>query len=411
MTAPLTAWETDGTFTTHAEETAFLTQIAADTSAVMSSAGQSAGGVTLNRLDIGTPTRGTWLIVAMQHGNECSPREGALAFVRDLAYSTDPAIVSYLATHRIVLLAGVNPDGFPTSRFNANGQDPNRSHYGLIQPEAMAIAKTIRAAEAALITDVHGRDDITSGDDWQFAVTGTPSTHPALLDMAQDLAGHVTSAAAGHGYLTTVYPPSSAGTGTLQRAAGLHHAICLLSETWGQGGSAARIPVTANMLEAARQWHAANSDDLAAARTLSKSAAAANTGPYTLEVDATTKVTYFPAPDGYAMTDRTVVPTRLADGFGITADATGFVTMAQDARPAIPLVMDTDSAAVNLPATRVGGTIWEEPEPEPEPEPELQLAPVGIPEGYRVNLGGHVHDVKRVLSGISGGYFVVWERP
>lgn len=408
MVAPQTGWESGEAFTTHTQETAFLTQIASDTGATLSQAGLSANGTPLNRLDIGNNAGGTWLIVAMQHGNECAPREGTLAFVRDLAYSNDPEIVDYLSNHRIVLLAGANPDGFPTSRFNGNNQDINRHHYGLVQPEAMAIAKTIRATGAAFIMDVHGRDDITSPNDWEFATTSVPSAHPSMLDIAQELKTSMGEAAAARGYSTTVYPPSGPGAGTLSKAAATHHAVCLLSETWGPGGTPARVAVTRNMLEDARQWHATQSDNLAAARALSKAAAQANSGSYHLETVSGT-IIYDPAPAGYQMIGRTAVPARLVDGFGITADSNGFITMAQDARWAIPIIMDTISPASSLSTDRIGGEIWVEPGPDPDPDPEpSDLQPLGIPIGYRVCVGTEYYEVAKVTIGTADGPVTIW---
>lgn len=404
MVAPQTGWEANGSFTDHTQETAFLTQIASDTGATLSQAGLSANGTPLNRLDIGNSSGGTWLIVAMQHGNECAPREGALAFVRDLAYSTAPEIVEYLSSHRIVLLAGANPDGFPSSRLNGNNQDINRNHYGLVQPEAMAIAKTIRSTGAAFITDVHGRDDITSPNDWEFATTSVPSAHPSMLDMAQELKTSMGVAAAARGYTTIVYPASAPGAGTLSKAAATHHAVCLLSETWGPGGTVARVAVTRNMLEDARQWHAAQSASLAAARALSKAAAQANSGPYHLET-VSGIIIYNPAPDGYQMIGRTAVPARLVDGFGITADANGLITMAQDARWAIPIIMDSISPASSLSADRIGGEIWVEPDPDPEPS---DLEPVGAPIGYRFGVGSEYYEVAKVTIGTADGPVTIW---
>lgn len=156
MTPPLTPMEDGGTWATLAEGDAFLETVASDS-----------GNVTI--LDIGpcsdgspmrvcvvapggvsdlSAARGALLVVASQHGQERAPREAALRFVRDLAYSPPGGPV--------VVIPTANPYGTEAvDRRNANGEDINRHHVDLTERENLLISDLVTHLDPCLIVDGH----------------------------------------------------------------------------------------------------------------------------------------------------------------------------------------------------------------------------------------------------------------
>ena len=90
MSAPQTQLEIDGKNTTHAQEEALLSRIDAETSATVTIAGHSVGGLPIRCVSIGNPDGSALMVVSGQHGTETRSREGVFQFLRDVAYSEDP---------------------------------------------------------------------------------------------------------------------------------------------------------------------------------------------------------------------------------------------------------------------------------------------------------------------------------
>ncbi|MGY1802931.1 hypothetical protein ACI78T_06595 [Blastococcus sp. SYSU D00922] len=198
MPPPVTAFESSGGVTSLADETTFLQQVAAETSATLTTAGLTTLGKTIHRLDIGDGPH-TMLIVTLQHGSEVAPREAILAFLRDLAYSTGPDVLAYLAEHRVVYVGPVNAGQFPTHRDNPNGVNLNRDHFQLTQAETQAVAAVIADTQPHLIIDAHERFG-TGGMDWEGAVTALDAADPAIRDLADELLADTFTSVDGAGY-------------------------------------------------------------------------------------------------------------------------------------------------------------------------------------------------------------------
>lgn len=152
-------------WTTLDEEAAFLRQVdQASRRVAVDQIGTSVQGRPLNLVRVGDPAprstsaaAGTVVLFScMQHGDEPAAREPCLSTVRDLAFTTDPALVSLLRRVTLLFIPTVNPDGrVADDRENANGVDINRDHVGLVSPEARALAAVLRDYRPDVVHDLH----------------------------------------------------------------------------------------------------------------------------------------------------------------------------------------------------------------------------------------------------------------
>lgn len=395
MVGPATPYEASGyaTFTTPAQETAFLQAVAAQTRAVYSVAGHSVGGLPINRLDIGHPISGTLLVATGQHGNEMPPREAVLSWVRDLAYSTDPVIVDYLASHRVVILSTCNPDRFNLERFNANGVDLNRDHMHLAQPETQAIARTIQATGAHLVVDVHGRHDVNGPTDWEGCTSTLPGTHAAFRGLGSHLYATITGDLQAAGRTWRGYPEAQ-WLRQMHNMAGYHHALGVLMETW-RGTYENRTATMVDALESVRRWHAERAGDLAQARIISQQVAVANEWAYDLPVghyESQMSVERIdPPPTGYTLTG--TIPAAVVEGFGLVVNGTT-VDMGQRAGRVIPFLLDPAATSPVASATRIAGT-GDPVGPEPTYRPPIWV-------GAKVCIDGQIWPVTRIRHHVGG---------
>jgi predicted small lipoprotein YifL len=153
-------------WTTEAEETAFLRQVDRATARVaIDQVGTTLQGRPLRLVQIGYPAppsavraaRGSVvLFTCSQHGDEPAGREGCLSLIRDLAVSTDPAIIRLLRQTTVLFIPTANPDGRAAdTRGNAAGVDINRDHVALATPEGRAHAQVIRDWQPDVVHDAH----------------------------------------------------------------------------------------------------------------------------------------------------------------------------------------------------------------------------------------------------------------
>lgn len=385
MAAPQTQFEIDGGVTNLATEAAFLAQIATDTTATLTEAGRSNGNRVMHRLDLGNPEGSTWLIQTMVHADEHASREAVLAFVRDVAYSTDPDVLDYLAAHRIILVTPMNPDGLAAGIRNTVQGDINKDHLKFNTDPARVIQNLMHQVDPVLVLDAHERFGSKVVDLEYFGI-GTLAVHEDLRGLADDAITAITGTVQALGYSTAPYP--SPGRVSGRENAALHHAASVLLETFAYDPMAHRVAVYTPALEAMRVWHGQNASALAAAKTASKAAARNNKpAPYVLQTGDLAAGGAWPQinlPEhltGYRVTGD--MPTDLMDAYGVTADG-DVVSMSQEARVVVPLLFDPESDDVATTATRIVDT--------PPLPPPLETPMTGI----RVMVNGQVREVVRI---------------
>lgn len=93
------------------------------------------------------------LILAQQHGNEPSGKEGALLFLKDFALGKNSEM---LASADLFIIPMLNPDGADQNqRRNGNNTDLNRDHLLLLSPENQALHRIFDSLQPEVTIDVH----------------------------------------------------------------------------------------------------------------------------------------------------------------------------------------------------------------------------------------------------------------
>lgn len=171
------------------------------------------------RLGMFTVTCGTGpvgvTLIGSIHGEEPSGREACMAIARDLAETTDPTMLAYLADYSVSIMSTANPHGRANNiRFNANGEDLNRNYDTLDEPETVAIGAWMDWAEPVLTVDLHEMVASTPGvGDFQVSSGTMPDDGlAALLPLGDELNALFGSALVAAGYTWAEYPTISDGT-------------------------------------------------------------------------------------------------------------------------------------------------------------------------------------------------------
>jgi hypothetical protein len=99
------------------------------------------------------------LIECHVHGNEPSMRESCLILARELAFTDDPDLIDIMSRATILIVPTLNGDGrAANTRGNSTGQDLNRDHSLLRQPEPKAFAAMLRDYTPEVAVDGHNGD-------------------------------------------------------------------------------------------------------------------------------------------------------------------------------------------------------------------------------------------------------------
>ena len=99
------------------------------------------------------------------HGNEPSSREGCLIIARELAFSDDPRTLDLLSNMNVLIVPAINGDGrAANTRGNSTGQDLNRDHSLLRQPETFALSAMVRDYSPEIAYDGHEFGNSQAGD-------------------------------------------------------------------------------------------------------------------------------------------------------------------------------------------------------------------------------------------------------
>jgi hypothetical protein len=99
------------------------------------------------------------LINCNVHGNEPSMRESCMILARELAFTDDPELVDILTRTTVLFVITLNGDGRANNtRGNVTGQDLNRDHSLLRQPETFAFSTVLRDYTPEVAVDGHNGD-------------------------------------------------------------------------------------------------------------------------------------------------------------------------------------------------------------------------------------------------------------
>jgi len=243
------------------------------------------------------------------HGNEPSGREGCFMMIRELAFTEDPSLIELLSKGTVLIVPSINGDGRAgNNRGNAAGQDLNRDHARITQPETQAFARFLRDYTPQVMVDGHEYGNANTCDLpllWSRHSNTAPSVH------AEGKEGLVEDwfyrAGAEDGWWPCPYPPQGiAGAQTFTRVAGLKNVVVTLVEARSQGGptrpaegdqAANRRRKAYSQLWSIRQalvYHHANEPRIRAAIAEAVAFQTSNTGPIVFHGDW--DVAGFPAP-------------------------------------------------------------------------------------------------------------------
>ena len=254
--APQTGFESRGgaDWTTHEEELAFLKEVARRSKRVrVEVIGRTEQGRPLHLASIGAPTprdtrRPTAMFVGSQHGNEPAGRETVLSLLRDLAFTTDPVLVSQLRAQSVLVVPSANPDGREANtRGNSSGVDINRDHLALTQPESQALHAVLRDLRPDVVLDLHEYGPsvpVLYDDEILYLWPRNLNVDPAVRDLSRTLAEeYIGKGARAAGFTADEYGLYKAGPqevvqtagdedeGICRNAVGLRHALGILVES------------------------------------------------------------------------------------------------------------------------------------------------------------------------------------
>jgi len=387
MAAPLTSLEIDGTSTTLEEEEALLAQIAAETSATVTVAGHSVGGLPIRCVSLGNVNGPALLVVTGQHGTEIWSREGVFQFLRDVAYSEDPAVLAALEHHRVVIIPTVNPDGRGTTYNNANNVNINRDYVSLTQPESRAVMSVVTAVRPLVTYDAH--EATTDAATWLHVASVRPGTYPGITAASEALVNTIGGKITADGWTVTQYPLNNYAWASVGNTCAGMHGVGLLGETagsWPGSDRYVRAWCHRTAAHTALLWLHENATQLGEARAAGVQDAVASKAPVAIPDRAVTgasgtSVTPYKSASVAGYTLAQPIPPHLLEAHGIVASDT-FVSVQQEARAAVVALCDPESVYKAVSAARVpwpegGDGGWTPPPP-----------PTGVPAGVSAQIGG-----------------------
>jgi hypothetical protein len=177
------------------------------------------------------------LIQCNVHGNEPSMRESCLIFARELAFTDDPELTELMSNTTVMLVITLNGDGrAANTRGSSTGQDLNRDHSLLREPETKAFAALLRDYTPDVVVDGH------NGDSEDLPVLGPRHLNISEGIYAETKNGLVESwlydGGAGSGWYVGPYSNGGGSQETILRnTLGLKNIVGLLSENRAAAGS------------------------------------------------------------------------------------------------------------------------------------------------------------------------------
>lgn len=170
------------------------------------------------------------------HGNEPQGRESCLIFARMLAFTEDPHLLEILSEITVLIVPSSNPNGrAANTRGNDTGQDLNRDHALLEQPETKAFATVLRDYTPEVGIDLHEGDS----EDLPILSSRHLNVFEGLFSEAKSglVEGWMYENAAVSGWWAGPY--SNGGDsheGILRNTFGLKNVIGMLAENRASGG-------------------------------------------------------------------------------------------------------------------------------------------------------------------------------
>ncbi|GAA0385059.1 hypothetical protein GCM10009541_29790 [Micromonospora gifhornensis] len=346
------------------------------------------------------------------HGNEPGDREACFIMARQLAFTQDRATLNLLSKTTVLIVPTINGDGrAANSRGNSTGQDLNRDHSLIRQPETQAFAEMVRDYRPIAGYDGHEYGNANTGD-LPMLSPRHANVPQGIFDESQDMIeGHMYTQGAKDGWWACPYgctPGATVGLGQetiLRNTLGLKNVVNSLLELRSSGGPTR--PNESNTANNRRrktysglwtfnqffQYHGAQLKDLNKARAEAIQFQSANTGPIVLEGSREIKAYPAPhpgeapppvdapreenilqhAPCAYKLTEEqyngartdgpggqgTTVAQRLAaHGWKVIKTNDGYIVpLSQPQRGLVPLLLDEQAVAGLVAAERIMPTV------------------------------------------------------
>ncbi|MER7416887.1 M14 family metallocarboxypeptidase [Micromonospora peucetia] len=177
------------------------------------------------------------------HGNEPGDREACLIMARQLAFSKDSKTLDLLSKTTMLIVPTLNGDGrAANTRGNSTGQDLNRDHSLIRQPETAALAAMVRDYRPIAGYDGHEYGNTNTGD-----LPMLPPRHQnvaqGIFDESQQMIeGHMYGQGAKDGWWACPYGCTTGATvglseeTILRNTLGLKNVVNSLLELRSSGG-------------------------------------------------------------------------------------------------------------------------------------------------------------------------------
>ena len=179
----------------------------------------------------------TTLIQCHVHGNEPSMRESCLILARELAFTDGTALLRYMERSTVLIVPTLNGDGrAANTRGSSTGQDLNRDHSLLREPETKAFSAMLRDYTPDVAVDGH------NGDSEDLPVLGPRhlNVFEGLYSEAKNnlIESWIYDNAALAGWYAGPYSNGGASQETILRNTfGLKSIVGILSENRGNAGA------------------------------------------------------------------------------------------------------------------------------------------------------------------------------
>ena len=351
-TGPLTTTFNDsGSWTPLNEEKTLLFLVSQYDHARFEVVGQSVEGRDIHVAIIGYPTPptidecadlGCVYTISTLHGNEVAGREALFNKMIELVYNASTNDESYLTNHPWVFTPIGNPDGFPDSRFNANGNDLNRKWISLSEPEVVALTDVIRRGSFDLIPDLH--EQTSSSNDIDVLYPKNENIDLGLRNLCEDFVAELRSSYDSAGISNGLY---NGGTGPhiLRNMGGLRNSMTLLVETVRGDDPVDRVAWQYHTVEFYYNYHRDNSALIASTRaTAIENQILKGRNADSAYSDPDSELNISPPPMGYGVTAAQLSSFQwYIDKFGLKI-SNNIVGMQQPLSGFIPMVMDDGSS-------------------------------------------------------------------